>query len=52
MAGIRDSKTVDGVTYNYLTLDGMVVCQTYGGSLRNKRGVFALFAVAQRKNPA
>ena len=29
MAGIRDSKTVDGVTYNYLTLDGKVVRQTW-----------------------
>ena len=29
MAGIRDSKTVDDVTYNYLTLDGKVVRQTW-----------------------
>ena len=29
MAGIRDSKTVDGVEYNYLTLDGKVVRQTW-----------------------
>ena len=29
MAGIRDSKTVDGVKYNYLTLDGKVVRQTW-----------------------
>lgn len=29
MAGIRDSKTVDDVTYNYLTLGGKVVRQTW-----------------------
>ncbi len=29
MAGIRDSKTVDGVTYNYLTLSGKVMRQTW-----------------------
>ena len=33
MAGIRDSKTVDGVTYNYLTLDGKVVRQTWGSNV-------------------
>ena len=33
MAGIRDSKTVDGVTYNYLTLDGKVVRQTWGNNV-------------------
>ena len=32
MAGIRDSKTVDGVEYNYLTLDGKVVRQTWGNN--------------------
>ena len=32
MAGIRDSKIVDGVTYNYLTLDGKVVRQTWGNN--------------------
>ena len=30
LAGIRDSKTVDGVTYNYLTQNGQVVRQTWG----------------------
>ena len=29
MAGIRDSKTVDGVTYHYDTLNGKVVRQTW-----------------------
>ena len=33
MAGIRDSKTVDGVEYNYLTLDGKVVRQTWGSNV-------------------
>ena len=33
MAGIRDSKTVDGVKYNYLTLDGKVVRQTWGSNV-------------------
>lgn len=33
MAGIRDSKTVDGVEYNYLTLDGKVVRQTWGSNI-------------------
>ena len=30
LAGIRDSKTVDGVTYNYITQNGQVVRQTWG----------------------
>ena len=30
MAGVRDSKTVDGVTYNYITQNGQVVRQTWG----------------------
>lgn len=30
MDGIRDSKTVDGVTYNYITQNGKVVRQTWG----------------------
>ena len=29
LAGIRDSKTVDGVTYNYITQNGQVVRQTW-----------------------
>lgn len=33
MAGIQDSKTVDGVTYNYLTLGGKVVRQTWGSNV-------------------
>ena len=30
LAGIRNSKTVDGVTYNYITQNGQVVRQTWG----------------------
>ena len=30
MDGIRESKTVDGVEHRYVTLDGMVVRETYG----------------------
>ena len=30
LAGVRDSKTVDGVTYNYITQNGQVVRQTWG----------------------
>ena len=30
LAGIRDSKVVDGVTYNYITQNGQVVRQTWG----------------------
>ena len=29
LAGVRDSKTVDGVTYNYITQNGQVVRQTW-----------------------
>ena len=32
MDGIRDSKTVDGVTYNYITQNGKVVRQTWGNN--------------------
>ncbi len=30
LAGIRDSKTINGVTYNYVTQNGQVVRQTWG----------------------
>ena len=30
LAGIRDSKTINGVTYNYITQNGQVVRQTWG----------------------
>ena len=33
MDGIRDSKTVNGTTYNYITQDGLVVRQTWGSNV-------------------
>ena len=33
MDGIRDSKTVDGTIYNYITQDGLVVRQTWGSNV-------------------
>ena len=33
MDGIRSSKTVDGVTYNYITQDGLVVQQSWNGNV-------------------
>ena len=35
MAGMRSSKTVDGVVHNYVTQNGKVVRETFGSTVLN-----------------